>query len=68
MRNIAPIARRELSGYFLSPLAYIVLTIFLVVTGFFFLYYLGAMREATLQPHFGMTGIILLFVTPMITM
>ena len=36
MRNIWTIARRELSSYFTSPIAYIVLASFAVVFGFFF--------------------------------
>jgi gliding motility-associated transport system permease protein len=36
MRNVWTIARRELSSYFVSPIAYIVLAAFAVVFGFFF--------------------------------
>jgi len=33
--NIKTIAKRELSGYFASPVAYVVIVIFLLMTGFF---------------------------------
>jgi gliding motility-associated transport system permease protein len=35
MREIRAIARRELAGYFTSPVAYVFLVIFLLMTGFF---------------------------------
>jgi len=36
MRNLLPIYKRELKAYFVSPVAYVVLVIFLVIAGFFF--------------------------------
>src|SRR5918911_1424138 len=36
MRNIAAIVERELRAYFNSPIAYVVLTIFVFLSGFFF--------------------------------
>ena len=36
MRNIWTIARKEMSSYFHSPIAYIVLAVFSVIFGFFF--------------------------------
>ena len=33
--NICTIAKRELSGYFTSPVAYVFIVIFLLVSGFF---------------------------------
>jgi ABC-2 type transport system permease protein len=35
MRNIRTIAKRELAGYFSSPVAYVFIVIFLLLTGFF---------------------------------
>ena len=35
MRNIITIAKRELTGYFASPVAYVFIVIFLLLTGFF---------------------------------
>jgi ABC-2 type transport system permease protein len=40
MRNIWAIMQREYSNYFVSPIAYVVITIFLLVMGFFFYYIL----------------------------
>jgi ABC-2 type transport system permease protein len=36
MRNVWTICRKELGGYFVSPIAYLLLTMFSVVFGFFF--------------------------------
>lgn len=36
MRNIYLVAKKEFQAYFTSPVAYVVITIFLVITGYFF--------------------------------
>ncbi len=36
MRNVVPVLKKELKSYFYSPIAYVVLSIFLVLTGWFF--------------------------------
>ena len=47
MRNILAIVERELRSYFNSPIAYVVLTIFLLLSGIFFrLYLAGVMQMA----------------------
>jgi ABC-2 type transport system permease protein len=35
LRNIQSIAKRELGGYFSSPVAYVFIVIFLLLNGFF---------------------------------
>ena len=47
MRNIFVIAERELKAYFVSPIAYVLLTVFLVLSGFFFSLILGNMVEGS---------------------
>jgi len=70
MRNVGTLARRELAAFFYSPIAYVVLAIFLVVTGIFFYrdnFVPGG--EASLRVTFGSyLPIILVFVIPMLTM
>ena len=54
MRNVGIIMRRELSGYFATPLAYIFILIFLVLANWF-TFYLGGLFErgqADLNPFF----------------
>ena len=36
MRNIWVICRKELNSYFVSPVAYLLLTMFAIIFGFFF--------------------------------
>jgi gliding motility-associated transport system permease protein len=53
MRNILAVYRREMSSYFVSPIAYIVIGIFLLVSGFFFYnllsHFMGEALRAQMQ-------------------
>ncbi len=84
MRNVWTLARRELNSYFVSPIAYILLAMFAVIFGYFFFTAvaifvqfsgrtqpgMGPMNidQFVIQPTFGNFSIILLFLSPMITM
>ncbi|MGH9869470.1 MAG: ABC transporter permease [Candidatus Polarisedimenticolia bacterium] len=49
MRNVAAIARRELQAYFVSPMAYILLMLFIFIFGYFFLGYVLSYSEFSLR-------------------
>src|SRR5437899_13026064 len=49
MRNIWIICRKELRSYFVSPIAYLLLTMFAVIFGFFFWNSLGYFVIRTMQ-------------------
>lgn len=70
MRNVTTMMQREFGAYFLSPIAYVVIAIFLFTNGLAF--GLGVFRpggEASLRFLFDTwTILILLFVLPMLTM
>ena len=72
MRNTWAIAKRELGAYFVSPIAYVSIAVFLVVMGIIFSIIMtnpgGA--EASLRYVFGnvFTAFILMIITPLITM
>src|SRR5436190_5322355 len=72
LRNIWTIAKRELSGYFTSPVAYVVIVIFLVLTGFFtFTFRLGNFFEAgqaSLSSFFNWHPWLYLFLVPAVGM
>lgn len=68
MRNIWLIARRELSSYFCSPIAYAVTAVFLVVVGYFFGVILYFSREATMRYLFYNVTTFLLLIGPALTM
>lgn len=70
MAVITSIARRELRGYFATPLAYVFIVIFLVLTGLF-TFYLGGFYErgqADLAPFFNFHPWLYLFLVPAIAM
>ena len=54
MQNILAIWQREMKSYFVSPIAYVVLTVFVFFTGFFFYSILSAvMQSAMYQAAYG---------------
>lgn len=62
------IARRELRSYFNSPVAYIVVTVFLVIAGFLFFTQALLDGQATIRPLFDITPLLFVFIAPAITM
>ncbi|MBL7074705.1 ABC transporter permease [candidate division KSB1 bacterium] len=68
MQNIWAIFKKELKLYFNSPIAYIVITVFLMITGWFFSSTLFIVNEANLRSVFGAIPMIFIFVVPAITM
>jgi len=91
MRNIWTIARKELSSYFRSPIAYSVLAVFALIFGYFFftvlsMFLFQSLTQATYAQMYGgemppmnvnemvirplllNTGVVCLFLVPMITM
>lgn len=70
MRKTWIIFKRELAAYFLTPVAYVFIVIFLMLTGIF-TFYLGSFYErgqADLTPFFGFHPWLYLFLIPAITM
>ncbi|MCD5402054.1 ABC transporter permease [candidate division NPL-UPA2 bacterium] len=68
MRKIPTLFYREFRSMFFSPIAYIVLTLFLVVSGYFFSMVLHFTREASLRFTLHNMAFVLLFISPMLTM
>ena len=68
MKKAIPIFRRELAAYFFSPMAYIVITVFLLLTGWFFTSQLFLTGDSSLRSMFGIIPFIFIFFTPAITM
>ena len=68
MRQIRYILEKEFRTYFVSPIAYIVIAIFLLVTGWFFFSTFFLFNQASLRNFFGLLPIIFSFVIPAITM
>ncbi len=68
MTNVPALFRREINAYFLSPIAYIVLAVFLIYTGFFFSDSLYENKLVTLRFNVMYIQFILPFLIPVITM
>jgi ABC-2 type transport system permease protein len=68
MRQLTHIFRKEFRGYFVSPIAYIVISIFLLVTGWFFFATFFLFNQANVRNFFALLPIIFSFVVPAITM
>ncbi|MFB3895512.1 MAG: ABC transporter permease subunit [bacterium] len=68
MKNIFFIAQREVKSYFSSPVAYVLIAAFLLVSGFLYILILNYNREAELGTLFHNMAIILLLLSPVITM
>jgi len=70
MHSILTIYKRELSSYFSTPVAYVFIVIFLMLSGIF-TFYLGGLFErgqADLQPFFNYLPWLYLFLVPAISM
>jgi ABC-2 type transport system permease protein len=68
MRKVLPIFKKEFRSYFVSPIAYIVISIFLVVMGWFFFSTFFLFNQASLRNFFGLLPIMFAFVIPAVTM
>jgi ABC-2 type transport system permease protein len=68
MRQVAHIFRKEFSAYFISPIAYIVIAIFLLVTGWFFFATFFLFNQANLRTFYALLPVVFAFVIPAITM
>ena len=68
MRQAYHIFNREMRSFFVSPIAYIVIAIFLLVTGWFFFSTFFLYNQASMRGFFSLLPVILSFVIPAVTM
>jgi len=68
MGRLAAIWRKELKDYFVSPIAYMVIAIFLLITGWFFFSSFFVQGQASLRSFFQLLPMIFAFVIPALTM
>jgi ABC-2 type transport system permease protein len=62
------ISRREIRTYFNSPVAYIVVTVFTVLTGYLFFTQLFVEKQADMRAFFNIMPLLFMFMVPAITM
>ena len=68
MRMAGHIFRKELKSYFVSPIAYIVISVFLLVTGWFFFSTFFLINQANLRNFFNLLPFVFSFIVPAVTM
>lgn len=68
MQNIKHIFKKELKAYFISPIAYIVIAVFLVIIGWLFFSTFFLNRQANLTRFFSLLPITFAFIIPAVTM
>ncbi len=68
MRKVLSIFQREMKAYFDSPIAYVVIIVFLLVTGWFFTTNFFMVGQADMRVAFSIIPFIFIFITPAITM
>jgi len=68
VRNVWAVSVRELRSYFLSPLAYVVIALFLALSGYLFALILANGREASLRGLVQNISVLYLFIVPAISM
>jgi ABC-2 type transport system permease protein len=68
MNGVLAIYQKELATYFRSPIAYFVIAVFLLGTGYFFIYNIFMTGIGTMDETFQSMGILLLTLMPVMTM
>ena len=68
MRRAYPVFQKEFRSYFVSPIAYIVISIFLVVIGWFFFSTFFLFNQANLRNFLSLLPMVFAFVVPAVTM
>lgn len=68
MDQVIHIFRKEFNAYFISPIAYIVIAIFLLITGWFFFATFFIFNQANLRTFYTLLPLVFAFVIPAITM
>jgi len=68
MKSVWTIAKKEFKNYFVSPVAYIVIGVFLIVVGWFFFSTFFIYNQASLRRLFDLFPYVLALVIPAITM
>ncbi len=67
-KSVLSICKKEFKSYFVSPVGYIVIGVYLIVSGWFLFSTLFLSKSVTLRDFFNLMPIILAFIIPAVTM
>jgi ABC-2 type transport system permease protein len=68
LTNVFTVFKREFQSFFNSPIAYIVITVFLLFSGWLFFQQFFLVGQASMRPLFGLIPVLFMFFAPAITM
>ncbi len=68
MSSILTIFKKEFKSFFISPIAYVFITVYLVITGFLFFQSFFLINQADMRGYFSLLPWVFLFFVPAITM
>jgi ABC-2 type transport system permease protein len=68
MRGVRQVFKRDFKVYFTSPIAYIVISIFLILAGWFFFSTFFLFNQAEMRSFFGLLPVLFAFIVPAVTM
>lgn len=68
MQNTLAVAKREFSSYFNSPIAYLVVTVYLFLSGWLFFQNLFLSQQADMRSFFHMAPLFMSLIVPFLTM
>lgn len=68
MNKIITILKKELNSYFNSPLGYVVISVFLVISGWLFMQTFFLEGQSSMRQFFGLLPVIFMFILPAVTM
>lgn len=68
MQSVRAVYKREMKSYFVSPVAYVVLTIVFIIAGVFFYLGVKGTRDANVSNVLSNLAVIFLFLSPFVTM
>jgi ABC-2 type transport system permease protein len=68
MSNVLAFFKKEFKSYFISPIAYVFITVYLVVTNFLFFQGFFIINQADMRGYFSLLPWVFLFFVPAITM
>jgi ABC-2 type transport system permease protein len=68
MRGVLQVFKRDFRVYFTSPIAYIVISIFLILAGWFFFSTFFLFNQAEMRSFFALLPVLFAFIVPAVTM